>query len=479
MTTKPQNMMPLTKKYNCGLSGEKRATPCLGCKDSNNCMTDAMQIKEPEVDNLEEKAVVKINAEGGVDTCAKGDVSACGYKSGAKVCGKCGAMAVEIKGGPKKINTEKPSAAQIAATVPGESSTTDADVGVGMEREMDEEAIDADQAAARISGSFDKRKARKKRMESMGMKSDDIDDDDLFVCAYSREIKSAGVAQPCSDCTGGCFTADDRPDLLTIEGIAEDSLNGKVLNSGYSSVKDVYVLRLERKDGQYVEAYITGDGEIDGWFRIPEDEALGDSDVVDVDTAMKVALGVIEGKALSTTVVTVDGMEAYAVEIDGLDGKSYDVYVTPEGEAFRYDEYVWDEDDDESVPSVKWEDIESGDGEEIASDDKEIEEKAEYTQAQRMNLAENGEAMEDGSFPITNEADLKNAIRTAGLASDKKAAKAWIIKRAKQMDLEDLLPEAWGGNVPATGKSAELMASLMEFELLSAEEEIKDLLGNE
>jgi hypothetical protein len=187
---------------------------------------------------------------------------------------------------------------------------------------------------------------------------------------------------------------------------------------------------------------------------------------------MKVALGVIEGKALSTTVVTVDGMEAYAVEIDGLDGKSYDVYVTPEGEAFRYDEYVWDEDDEESVPSVKWEEIESGDGEEI-------EEKAEYTQAQRMNLAENGEAMEDGSFPITNEADLKNAIRTAGLASDKEAAKAWIIKRAKQMDLEDLLPEAWGGNVPATGKSAEIMASLMEFELLTAAEEIKDLLDNE
>ena len=48
--------------------------------------------------SYDEKAVVKIDAEGGVVKCAKGATgSDCGYKPGAKVCGKCGAMAVEVK----------------------------------------------------------------------------------------------------------------------------------------------------------------------------------------------------------------------------------------------------------------------------------------------------------------------------------------------------------------------------------------------
>lgn len=69
---------------------------------------------------------------------------------------------------------------------------------------------------------------------------------------------------------------------------------------------------------------------------------------------------------------------------------------------------------------------------------------ATFTMEQRAKLAEKKEAMPDGSFPIRNASDLKNAIQAFGRAKDKEATKAWIIKRAKELELSDLLPESWG-----------------------------------
>lgn len=67
-----------------------------------------------------------------------------------------------------------------------------------------------------------------------------------------------------------------------------------------------------------------------------------------------------------------------------------------------------------------------------------------FTEGSRQDLAEKGEAMEDGSFPIRNKADLARAILAIGRAKDPQAAKAWIIKRAKALDAVDLLPKSWG-----------------------------------
>lgn len=66
-----------------------------------------------------------------------------------------------------------------------------------------------------------------------------------------------------------------------------------------------------------------------------------------------------------------------------------------------------------------------------------------FNQMQRQRLAAKNQAMSDGSFPIRNVADLKRAIQAYGRAKNKAAAKAWIIKRAKQLGREDLLPEKW------------------------------------
>lgn len=66
-----------------------------------------------------------------------------------------------------------------------------------------------------------------------------------------------------------------------------------------------------------------------------------------------------------------------------------------------------------------------------------------FNQMQRQRLAAKNQAMPDGSFPIRNVADLKRAIQAYGRAKNKAAAKAWIIKRARQLGREDLLPEKW------------------------------------
>ena len=66
-----------------------------------------------------------------------------------------------------------------------------------------------------------------------------------------------------------------------------------------------------------------------------------------------------------------------------------------------------------------------------------------FNQMQRQRLAAKNQAMPDGSFPIRNVADLKRAIQAYGRAKNKTAAKAWIIKRAKQLGATELLPESW------------------------------------
>jgi hypothetical protein len=66
-----------------------------------------------------------------------------------------------------------------------------------------------------------------------------------------------------------------------------------------------------------------------------------------------------------------------------------------------------------------------------------------FSNKTREKLAEKGQAMPGGGFPIRNEADLKRAIQAYGRAKDKEAAKAWIIKRAKALGAIELLPDDW------------------------------------
>lgn len=66
-----------------------------------------------------------------------------------------------------------------------------------------------------------------------------------------------------------------------------------------------------------------------------------------------------------------------------------------------------------------------------------------FTEAERRALVKKHQAMADGSFPIRNVADLRNAIHAYGRAKNKAAVKAWIIKRARQLHAEKYLPSDW------------------------------------
>lgn len=69
--------------------------------------------------------------------------------------------------------------------------------------------------------------------------------------------------------------------------------------------------------------------------------------------------------------------------------------------------------------------------------------KRDYTARQRREMAGKGQAMPDGSFPIANRMDLKNAIQSVGRADNYDAAKAHIVRRAKALNAMDMLPEEW------------------------------------
>lgn len=99
-----------------------------------------------------------------------------------------------------------------------------------------------------------------------------------------------------------------------------------------------------------------------------------------------------------------------------------------------------------------------GDDDDMAKAAKNTLNKRYFSEDERHDLAISGKAMHDGSFPIENEEDLKNAVKAHGRAKDPEAAKKHIISRAKEMGKEDLLPDDWkekvDGNESGTGETA-------------------------
>ena len=69
--------------------------------------------------------------------------------------------------------------------------------------------------------------------------------------------------------------------------------------------------------------------------------------------------------------------------------------------------------------------------------------KRDFSQKERDKAAESGAAMPDGSYPIENASDLKNAIQAYGRAKNPAKTKAHIIARAKALGHTDLLPDDW------------------------------------
>lgn len=69
--------------------------------------------------------------------------------------------------------------------------------------------------------------------------------------------------------------------------------------------------------------------------------------------------------------------------------------------------------------------------------------KRDFSTSKRKTLAKSGAALPDGSFPIANTSDLKNAVMAFGRAKDQAKAKAHIISRARALGAVSSLPESW------------------------------------
>lgn len=65
----------------------------------------------------------------------------------------------------------------------------------------------------------------------------------------------------------------------------------------------------------------------------------------------------------------------------------------------------------------------------------------EYSDEERKDMADKGLALPDGSFPIKDLEDLKNAIQAYGRSKDQSATAKFIVKRAKALSAEDLIPD--------------------------------------
>lgn len=335
-----------------------------------------------------------------------------------------------------------------------EEAAAEAETGEEEEEEDDEEMAEMG------TKSFSPRDSeweqiRRSRIKSMGLKVADVGASG-YVCAIER--KAYGGSSPvCDDCPGGCVAEKGMPGILHVEGLAEKMFDGVVVDSGYSPDADMFVVDVQVKDGSINEVFVDGSSaEILGFHKLDsssfeQKSDIGEFHLIDFTEAAEIAVKSIDGTVVAVEPDVFEGFDAYAVEIEGFDGKSYDVFVALDGELLGYDKYEADE------------------VEEIEAEAAEIALKRAFSEERRMDLAKSGEALPDGSYPIVSETDLRNAIQAYGRAKDKEAAKKHIMKRARALKLESLIPGNWiaGGEEKSGDVSdAEFMASLVEFQLL-------------
>src|SRR5690606_7880613 len=73
-----------------------------------------------------------------------------------------------------------------------------------------------------------------------------------------------------------------------------------------------------------------------------------------------------------------------------------------------------------------------------------VEGKRDFDAEERREAADQRHALPDGSYPIKNEEDLRNAIRLAGHGSaPKDQIRAHIMRRARALGLSHLIPDEW------------------------------------
>jgi len=457
----------------------------------------------------EKKAVVKIDGDGKLMQCAKGlDSGECGYTPGAKVCGKCGAMPVMMKMVPmddeedmmyedempmKKMKKRRPMQMDYAASMkanmeddmmaedeeeddeemmpspapmkkrpmPAAPMMDEEDDEEMMEdEEDDEEMMEEGKGWGMMGMSPDMKKNRKRRLATMGVKSASLEANG-FMCAMNRKVYP-GHSSVCDDCPGGCVSEKGMPGLLEVEGMVETMFKGLVIDSGYSANADMFVVDVDIK-GKTVEAFVDGSsGELLGFHKLDESviqqKSYNPIEFISFTEAADIAVKSFPGDVVAVEPDVFEGFDCYAVEIDGVDGKSYDVFVALDGSSLGHDIYDFD------------------DVEEIEAEAAEIALKRAFSESERTSLADQGYALPDGSFPIKSQSDLRNAIQAFGRAKDKAAAKRHIMKRARALGKEDMIPANWlmGGKSASHVDDPDFLKSVLEFEIIASESDSVD-----
>ena len=294
-----------------------------------------------------------------------------------------------------------------------------------------------------------------KRLERMGVKSLGNFD---FMCAIERTIRSGDV---CNFCRGGCASEKGLPGLLEIEVSAEAEFGGEVVDSGYAPKDDMFVLDLKTADG-FKEAYYAGNGTRLGWIALDEglsvkslEENGSDPLIVSFEEAEMTALKYVNGKSYGVDVDLFHGEDAYVVEIDGVDGKSYDVYVSIDGKVLGTDMIELTDDEQDDLVELR---------QEKDALEAELALKSNYEGEALKDLIEEGAALEDGSFPIVNADDLELAVKAAYRHVE---AKSHIERRAEELERTDIIPSEWAESKQA--ETDEFMASLMELQMLEVD----------
>ena len=596
-------------KYLCMINGQKAVKPCVGCINPKGCLSRAMQYKEPDKMGLEEENIAK-NSSDTTLTCAKDySTSDCEYTAGSKICGKCGASAVDMKESPMgetiakdetmddedemiikaleekanmldevseaeaekrriekdtrdisdtqgedegdvehgdhEVTEDKPvsekSDDEFAEALEEKvEETTEDDGWVGLESEVDEKAgvmmresrlnIEDDEeeeeeeeeeeapptpapapapapaeeaapapmaeeapapmteeappapteeappAPAEEAPAEEAPAPMEEAPAPMEEEEEDEEDEEemeeatakksagAYLCALDRKVYP-GNSSVCDDCPGGCVSEKGMPSLLQVEQSLEVQFKGEeyatVIDSVYSDRADLFICDLDVDGKKVVEVFVEGKtGEVLGFNRLDDSvfeqkDAFETIDLIDFSEAADIAVKTIEGVVNAVEPDVFESFDCYAVEINGIDGKSHDVFVALDGEVLGYDTYEPDE------------------AEDIEAEAAEIALKRAFSDDEREDLAKKGHAMKDGSYPIVNEEDLRNAVQAYGRADDKLATKAHIMKRATDLGLEELIPTNWvAGSAEKAIMSADdagFMASLIEFELLAEE----------
>lgn len=101
---------------------------------------------------------------------------------------------------------------------------------------------------------------------------------------------------------------------------------------------------------------------------------------------------------------------------------------------------------------------------------------ADFPREERERLAKEGKALRDGSFPIRNVEDLKNAVSAYGRAKKTNRAKVrrHIIKRARKLGRPDLIPENWTEAAELDSIIASMKSKISQF--ADADPTIEDLI---